>query len=489
MKILLSKDFDVKVHFVLEDENLSMLSDAKREYAKNTLKFKGEKKSVYTDLGPGTDNLIVVGLGKHEDLNHDIFRIAANIAAKTLDSNKVKEASLILKKYEDFCTRKMTKSYIEGFLQSDYVFDEYLTKKTERNLETISIIPIEGKEESAELALNETTGLMEGINLTRKLVNTPSIDMYPEVLAKVAVDELSGLGVEVEVFDREKIEELGMKAFLAVAEGSEKEPKFIVMKYLPKGEDVPAITLVGKGLTYDSGGYALKPADGMYTMKSDMAGSASVVGAIYALAKNKTENNVIGIIAACENMISGGAYKNGDIISSMKGTSIDVVNTDAEGRLTLADAIYYAATKVNSSCIIDIATLTGACVVAFGEYTVGAVTNNKPLYNEVKKAAKRSGEHLWLFPSFDEMRELLKADFADLKNSTGRFGGAITAGLFLEHFAEEKPWVHLDIAGPSYSAKGWGYLPKGATGIPVKTLYDFVARKDMPVDEKYHKKK
>ena len=489
MKIVLSKDFEVKVHFILEDEKLTMLSDAKRDYAKNTLEFKGEKKSVYADLGPGSDNIVVVGLGKYEELNHDIFRLAANIAAKTLETNKVKEASVIIKKYDGYCTRKMTKSYIEGFLQDDYIFDEYLSKKTVKNVETISIIPIEGKDESAELALEETLGLMEGVNLTRKLVNTPSMDMYPEVLAKIAVDELSGLGVEVEVFDKDKIKELGMEAFLAVAEGSEKEPKFIVMKYLPKGEDKPAITLVGKGLTYDSGGYAIKPADGMYTMKADMAGSASVVGAIYALAKNKTENNVIGIIAACENMISGGAYKNGDIISSMKGTTIDVVNTDAEGRLTLADAIYYAATKVNSSCIIDIATLTGACVVGLGEYTVGAVTNNKDLYKEVKKASKRSGEHLWLFPSFDEMRDLLKADFADLKNSTGRWGGAITAGLFLEHFAEEKPWVHLDIAGPAYSDKGWGYLPKGATGIPVKTLYDFVARKDMPIDEKYHKNK
>lgn len=487
MKILLSKDFEVVVHFILEDEELVMLSGPKKDYAADVLGFKGEYKSVYTDLGPGSDNVVLVGLGKESELSHDRFRYVANEAAKALNSKKVKECSVVLVKHEGYCTRKMTKSIIEGFLQADYCFDEYLTKKNESSLETVGIIPIEGKEESAELAIEETVGIMEGVNLTRRLVNTPSMDMYPEILANIATEELSKVGVKVEVLGKSEIEELGMKAFLAVAEGSEKEPKFIVMKYLPEGEDKPAVALVGKGLTYDSGGYALKPADGMYTMKTDMAGSAAVIGAIYALAKNKSTNNVVGIVASCENMISGGAYKNGDIIGSMKGTTIDVVNTDAEGRLTLADAIYYAATKVNSSAIIDVATLTGACIVALGEHTIGAVTNNEELYDELKLAADRSGEHLWLFPSFDEMREQLKGDFADLKNSTGRFGGAITAGLFLEHFAEEKPWVHLDIAGPSYSAKGWGYNPNGATGIPVKTLYDYVIRKDMPEDDYYRK--
>ncbi|MDO5718134.1 MAG: leucyl aminopeptidase [Tissierellia bacterium] len=474
MKIKISERYDVNIYFTIKGEELNMLDEESRNYAINNLKFDSSTNKIYSNLGPGSQNIILIGLGEAEKVDGNILRLAAFKAAGELNKNNIKEASVHATKIEGICSRKTVKSIIEGLLQSEYKFDRYLSEKKSNSLERIGLIPLEGKDEAAQKAISEVETLVEGINLTRDLVNTPAIDMYPEVLARFATDNLEKYGVKVEVLGREDIEKLGMKAFLAVAEGSEKEPKFIIMKYLPEGDDKPAISLVGKGLTYDSGGYALKPADGMLTMKMDMAGSASVIGSIYAVAKNKINKNVVGIVAACENMISGGAYKNGDIISSMKGSSIEVINTDAEGRLTLADALYYAATKINSECIIDIATLTGACLVGLGEYTTGAITNDEKVFKDIAKSADRSGEYVWLLPSFPEMRELLKGDFADLKNSTGRFGGTITAGMFLEHFVEDTPWVHLDIAGPAYNARGWGYLNKGATGIPVKTLYNFV---------------
>ena len=265
-----------------------------------------------------------------------------------------------------------------------------------------------------------------------------------------------------------------MDAFYAVAKGSDKEPRFIVLKYLPEGKDVAPIALVGKSMTYDSGGYAVKPASSALTMKCDMSGGGSVVGTVYALAKNKVKKNVVAVMAACENMISGKAYVNGDIISSMKKTTIEVLNTDAEGRLTLADAIYYAVTKLKPSAVIDIATLTGACVVALGDHTTGMVTNNDELCEKLEKTSKFTGEYMHKFPVVKEMRELLKGKQGDLVNSTGRYGGAITAGLFLENFVENTPWVHLDIAGPAYVEHPYSVYTYGASGVPVRTLYYFI---------------
>lgn len=234
------------------------------------------------------------------------------------------------------------------------------------------------------------------------------------------------------------------------------------------------IALVGKGVTYDSGGYSIKPGDSMVTMFNDMAGAAAVIGAMKAIGKSKLEKNVVALVAACENLISGEAYKPGDIIGSMAGKTIEIVSTDAEGRLTLADALYYAATVEKADKIIDVATLTGACVIALGNVNMGAITNNDDLMDEIKEASELAGEPVWQLPSNEEYKEQIKGTFSDLKNSGGRGAGTITAGLFLGEFVNNTPWVHLDIAGKAYSSNENGYLPKGATGIPVKTLYNFV---------------
>src|SRR5690625_593099 len=251
----------------------------------------------------------------------------------------------------------------------------------------------------------------------------------------------------------------------------------IVLKYLPLGKEEPVISLVGKGVTYDSGGYAIKTAKGMATMKVDMAGAGAMIGKMHALAAKDNQQNVVAVIGATENLISGEAFKNGDIIDTLKGTTVEVLNTDAEGRLVLADALYYAATELNSKAIVDAATLTGAVIAALGQNITGVMTNDQELVDEVIQASKTTGEDMWQLPITPEFREKIKGDHTDLINSAINFVGAgtIFAAAFLEHFVEDVPWVHLDIAGTSYARNnGNKYLPKGASGVPVKTLYEFV---------------
>ena len=419
------------------------------------------------------EKIYLVNLGDTKDLSvNDIRKLGYEIA-NDLNSKNYGTININYSDIKYFESNVLIPAIVEGFLQSQYTFDTYKTKKAEKtNFELNINLP--NNMSLSDNVLKEIENIVDGINITRELVNAPSIDLYPETLANKAVELLEPLGVKVTVLERKEIEGLDMKAFLAVSEGSNKEPRFIRIEYTPIEDNDDSIALVGKGLTYDSGGYAIKSAEGMVTMNGDMAGSATVIGTIYALAKNKVQKNVVGIIAACENMISGGAYKNGDIISSMKGTTIEVINTDAEGRITLADSLYYAATKTNASTIVDLATLTGACLVALGEITTGIVTNDDKLYKKIELASEKAGEYVWKFPSFKETRDMLKSKVADLKNSTGRYGGAITAGLFLEEFVEGKTWAHMDIAGPAYTTAPYSYIPYGATGIPVKTLYYFV---------------
>lgn len=435
--------------------------------------FKGTCGEVYSDVLPKGNNVILLGLGEEDKLSLESLRKSFYKVGKKLMELKLESAEVNVPKFKDLCYKMTNMAITEGLLQSEYGFEKYLTeKKIKPTVKEFYLNILEDKNDKVQEGIDEAKAIVEGIFLARDLVNEPAIVMTPMELANRAKEELTGLGVEVEVFGKDKIEELGMIAFLSVSKGSANEPKFIVMKWNGDSESEKKLALVGKGLTYDSGGYSLKPSDSMVTMHGDMAGSASVIGAMKSIAKTKVKRNVVAIVAACENLISGEAYKPGDIIGSMAGKTIEVLNTDAEGRLTLADALWYAATVVKADKIVDIATLTGACVVALGDVNTGAITNNEEFMNEIKAAADVSGEPVWQMPSNEEYKELIKGTFGDLKNTGGRGAGTITAGLFLGEFVNNVPWVHLDIAGTSYLSTARSYLPKAATGVPVKTLYN-----------------
>ncbi len=442
------------------------LSDAQAKALEAKELFTGKSGTYYNLLDEQGEGKVFLGLGKEDELkDHQVIKSFFDLA-KGLEKISLTEFDICLP--DALKDEAKVKLVLEGLFQSRYNWDAYRTEKKESKEFNIAIPEVEHLNE----LVKEQENLMKGVFKARDLVNTPAIDLYPESYANEIVELFKDTEVQVDVLEPKEIRELGMESFLAVAEGSDREARFIIMKYLPLDEK-EHLTLVGKGLTYDSGGYALKPAGSMDTMMSDMAGSAAVVGTLLALSQNKVQKNVVGIIAAAENLISGHAYKNGDIISSMKGTTIEVGNTDAEGRLTLADALYYSATKLDSKAIVDIATLTGACIVALGEKVTGLCSNDDKLAGLVLDSALQGDEPTHHMPIFDVHREQIKGKFGDLLNSTTGGAGMITAAAFLEHFVEETPWVHLDIAGPSYTKTGYGYLPAGGTGTAVKTLYHF----------------
>lgn len=475
MKFHLGKDGEVEVLPVFKGAEKIEVADELYNFLKERDLFQGNTGEVYPDLSPSGNKIMLLGLGEKDKVTAETLRKAFYNLGKELIKFKVKSVEVPIPIFENLPYDNTLQAIVEGLLQSEYSFEKYLTeKKTISSIEDVYLdIPEEKRKETTDI-IKETKNLLECVFFARDLVNEPAMIMTPKALADTAKNELEDLGVKVEIYSEEEIKKLGMSAFLAVAEGSSKEPKFIVMSYQGNPDVNNKVALVGKGLTYDSGGYSIKTARGMSTMFSDMAGAASVIGAIKAIAMTKLKKNVVGIVAACENLISGKAYKPGDIITSMSGKTIEVLNTDAEGRLTLSDALWYAADKVKADAIIDVATLTGACEVALGNIYTGAITNDKSIMKDIEGAAKIAGEPVWELPNDEEYRELIKGTFADIKNSGSRGAGAITAGQFLEEFVDDIPWVHLDIAGTAYLSSNRGYLPKGATGVPVKTLYYFV---------------
>lgn len=466
MEIVIGQGGAVEIVTAFKEDKRVSKGQELYDYLKEKELFKGNLGETYTDISPKGENVLFLGLGEEEKLNSELLRRAFYNAAKKLNSLKVESAEVDINNLDDVL------AIAEGLLQSEYSFEKYLSEKKFTPVLDKVYLKLDSKVEEAKDAIEEAKNIVHGIFLARDLVNEPAITMTPKELANRAKEELEGLGVEVEILGKKEIQDHNMTAFLAVSKGSANEPQFIVMKWNGDKDSDEKLALVGKGLTYDSGGYSIKPTNGMVTMKSDMAGSASVIGVMKTIALSKLKKNVVGVVAACENMISGEAYKPGDVIGSMSGKTIEILNTDAEGRVTLADSLYYAATVVKADKIVDIATLTGACIVALGDINTGAVTNNQDLMDDLLQASELAGEPVWQFPKNEEYSELIKGDIADLKNTTVGGAGSLTAGLFLGEFVQDTPWVHLDIAGTSYMSKDRGYLPKGASGVPVKTLYN-----------------
>ncbi len=428
-------------------------------------------------LEDGSDKVrkvIVGGLGNSFELCLEKVRRACGKALKEAERAKVETLALLPWTQGQLNLCDVVRALTEVALLSNYRFDRYLVEKKEPNLKTLHICYESDQEVDVIRGLKVGQTLGQTTNLARTLVNEPANSMTPEQLATEACRAGETFGFEVEVLETPAIEELGMTAFLEVGKASSNTPRLIVMRHLGNPDQPEEILgLVGKGLTFDSGGLSIKPAQGMGAMKSDMAGSASVIGAMGAIARENLKVNVVAVVAACENLISGIGYRPGDIIGSMAGKSIQIESTDAEGRLTLADAVHYIVTKEKVGAVVDVATLTGAAVIALGSVTTGVITNDQSLYEKLQGASKQSGERVWQLPSFPEYREQNKTAYADLKNTGGREAGTITAGLFIEEFVEGKPWIHLDIAGTSFASKSSDYLTEGGTGIGVRLLYHF----------------
>ncbi|MDO8472208.1 MAG: leucyl aminopeptidase [Dehalococcoidia bacterium] len=416
----------------------------------------------------------VLGLGKNADLTPDRLRRSVAEACRALRRAGAKKAAFAIlgSGAAGIKDEAAVQAITEGCILGLYRFRKYLSSKDPANgeLEQVDIVTAESKSMPAlRQACEKGTVIAEATNTARNMINEPSNFMTPGEMAEMAKDLAHACGLELTILEREQMRRKGMGAILAVAQGSQQPPKFMVLRYSGDPSSEKTLGLVGKGVTFDSGGISLKPSGGMGEMKDDMSGGAIVFATISIIARLKLKLNVVAICGATENMPSGSALKPGDVIKAMNGKSIEIISTDAEGRLTLADALSYAV-KNRLSPLVDIATLTGACRIALGQETTGIFSNNQEFAVKLLEAASRAGERMWQMPMFEEYKEQNKSDIADIKNSGGQYGGAITAAQFLAEFVGDTPWVHLDIAGTSFTDKVSGYNVKGATGVAVRTL-------------------
>ncbi len=432
----------------------------------------------------GARRILVIGLGGKGDATIVALRdVGAQIAQF---ANKVGAASVAyVLPLSGPREAHAVQHTVEGVGMGSYRFNRYLTSEDSRRTPTLESFGLlsdgKSKKRSAAQARGFDAAVARGqavaaaVCRARDLVNEPPAAMTPTALAAEAeAIAKRHASVTVQVLGPKKCEQLGMGMFLAVARGSDEEPRLVHMVYKPKKKAKKRVALIGKGLTFDSGGYSLKTSQGMEDMKIDMAGAAAVIAAMDAIATLGSDHEVHVIAACCENLVSGRAYKLGDVLKSMDGTTVEINNTDAEGRLTLGDAITYARAKVEPDEMFDFATLTGACMVALGPHTAGVMSDHEPLVKAWLAAAARSGEDMWRLPLNPRLRDQLKSPIADLRNTGERFGGAITAGLFLKVFAKETPWVHVDLAGPASVSGSRPAVPRGGTGFAAATIIEYL---------------
>jgi leucyl aminopeptidase len=434
--------------------------------------------------------LLLIGGGKAKTFSSYELRKLAGAAVRNLKAKDIKSFAFVAPSswsgkadpsahstmvFERGGMEDAVKSIVEGAFVGNFDPDYYKSDRKDQKIdEVVVVVPGQAKQTSLDKAMEQGRIIGEAQNFTRDLVNEPGNRMTPTILAERAQKMSAETGLQCEVYGPAKIRELKMGAFWSVSQGSDEEPRLIIMRYEPAGAPAqPVLGLVGKGITFDSGGISIKPADGMEKMKYDMAGGAAMIGAMRAIAQLKPNVRVIGIVCASENMPSGKAQKPGDVQIAMSGKSIEIINTDAEGRLVLADGLHYAR-QLGCTHLIDAATLTGACVVALGMVNAGAFANDDDFYERFSESLQRSGEKMWRLPVDDEYREMIKSNIADIVNSGGRWGGAVTAAMFLKEFVGETPWIHLDIAGVAWMEDNKPWIAKGPSGIPVRSLVEFV---------------
>ncbi|HZW93117.1 MAG TPA: leucyl aminopeptidase [Candidatus Eremiobacteraceae bacterium] len=416
--------------------------------------------------------LLISGGAAKKFTSYDLRRIAG-AAVRALKSRGIRSFAFIAP--PSIPAEEAVRAIVEGALVGNFDPDYYRSDRKDQKIDALTILASGNSDQAAlEKVASQAQIIGESQNFTRDLVNEPSNRMTPTILADRAKKMCQEVGLQCEVYGADKIKELKMGAFWSVAQGSDEPPALIVMRYDPAGAPAkPVLGLVGKGITFDTGGISIKPADGMEKMKYDMAGGATMIGAMRAIALLKPKVKVIGIVCATENMPSGKAQKPGDVQIAMSGKSIEIINTDAEGRLVLADGLYYAR-QLGCTHLVDAATLTGAVVVALGYANAGVFANDDAMYERFHKANAEAGEKMWRLPLDDEYKENIKSTIADIVNSGGRWGGAINAAMFLKEFAEDTPWIHLDIAGTAWMEDQKPWIAKGPSGIALRSLVEFV---------------
>jgi leucyl aminopeptidase len=426
--------------------------------------------------------ILFLGAGKRDQFCTTELRKLAGAAARAAKSKNIKSLVFVLPPLLE--APDAAQAATEGIITGDFDVDTYRSDRKDLQLSAVILaIPDWADAGAAYQSVAEGAIIAESQNFARALALEPSNFMTPTILAERARDMCQETGLACEVYGPDKIKELKMGAFLSVSQGSEEEPRLVVIRYEPEAQapaagsnalpvSAPVLGLVGKGITFDSGGISIKPADGMEKMKYDMSGAAIMLGAMRAIALLKPNRRVLAVLCCSENMLDGKAQKPGDVQFAMNGTSIEVINTDAEGRLVLADGLCYAR-QLGATHLIDAATLTGAVVVALGYHNVGVFSNNDAFADAFAASTIHAGEKMWRLPVDQDYFDHIRSEIADIKNTGGRWGGAITAALFLKEFVDGKPWIHLDIAGTAWLEEAKAWMPKGPSGIAVRSLVDF----------------
>jgi leucyl aminopeptidase len=448
----------------------------------------GETLLLHAPGGLKAERLLVVGLGKAKTISVDGLRKAAGVAVRAMKPRGLRELAIAFPEdhalddehLESLPCLPMSRALVEGAELAEVDYDNYKSDRKDRSVETLTLLARDSEKTTvAEIQAGFQEGLIvaAGQNFARSLVNEPGNVLTPTEMGKRAATMCAEVGLACEVYSTAKLEELKMGAFLAVAQGSVQPPALIVMTYEPQGgteKGAPVMGLVGKGITFDTGGISIKPADGMEKMKYDMAGAAAMIGAMRAIAELKPKVKVIGVVCSAENMPDGKAYKPGDVVTAMSGKTIEIINTDAEGRLVLADGLHYA-TKLGCTHLVDAATLTGACVVALGMLNGGLFSNDEAACAKFQGAMQAAGEQFWRLPCTDDYKDQIKSPIADIQNTgKNRWGGAITAAMFLKEFVGTAAWVHLDIAGCAWNDDNKPWIANGPSGIAVRSIVEWV---------------
>lgn len=442
----------------------------------------GEFVSVLTERKLTSPRLYLIGIGESKKHSLETYRRAAATAMKAAKSAKIKHLAFALPDCSDHDPAggvngaECAYSIYEGCVLSGYKYDKYFTEKKNKNEKLAEITIFDPDEKIAKSLKPAATGagiVCEATCLARDLANAPGNEIYPETLAAAARSSAAKHGFRCEIWDMKKIERAGFGGLLAVNAGSDRPARFIILEHNARRTGLDTIVLIGKGITFDAGGISIKPASGMSEMKMDMSGAAAVIGTLEAASRLKLPLHLVGLIPSTENLLGGSAMRPGDIIVHYGGKTSEVDNTDAEGRLVLADALAYAA-KYKPKAVIDLATLTGACVVALGHHATGMMGNDEEMMKRLKTAGEKTFERVWELPLYEEYEKQIKSDVADVKNVGGRWAGAITAALFLKKFIGDYKWVHLDIAGTAILEDNMPYAPKGGSGAGVRLLMDFL---------------